>query len=590
MNRMMKLWVMLILLTLGAGCTGILQEEPRGLLTPKYFETAQGLEGGVTAAYASLRYFYGTEAGNNLTVYGTDEFTNGNQVTNPPVNNYQNLVADQPDLLTPWNRAYPAINTCNGVIELGPYVSELSEELKTNLISEAKFIRAQWYFILVQTFGGVTLDLGSGPLKFNRTPSNQFSRATLEEVYEAIIQDLTDAVLGLPHTPRDPGRAWKASALHLLAKVYLTRAWSEASQPEDFERALAIAQDLIDNRAAYGVNLLDDFADVFAEGNERNAEVLFVVERNGDVNFNIVDTQSGNNDANLQQNRSNFFFRMFYTEFDGMVRDVENGRPWVRYKPTDWLLNEAFAQKNIDSRYEKSFQTVWIANDPDPDQYPVWTENDAFSGYCEAEKVGKPRFYPGDTAVWFVPADLELTADQIKSLGYAVLTPEYVSSQKGHFPSLCKFEARERPIPGTEGDPNIASTRPYIVYRFAETYLIAAEAAHMLGQNSLAANYLNAIRRRAAYPGQEAAMEISSAEVDLDFILDERSRELAGEQMRWFDLTRTQRLIGRVQQYNPDGGPNIQPYHTLRPIPQSYIDLAVDPTTTDHKYPQNPGY
>ncbi len=95
----------------------------------------------------------------NLSVYGTDEFTHGQQVINPPLSVYNSqLNALQADLQTPWNRSYPAINTCNAIIQLGSGAADLSAVQKTALIAEAKYLRAQWYFILVTTFGPVTLD------------------------------------------------------------------------------------------------------------------------------------------------------------------------------------------------------------------------------------------------------------------------------------------------------------------------------------------------------------------------------------------------------------------------------------------------
>lgn len=573
----------------GAGCSGILDEEPRALLTPNLFETDQGLEGGVIAAYAYLRFYYGPEGTHNLTVYGTDEFTNGNQVSNPPLNNYQNLDPNNGDVLTPWNRAYPAINTCNGVIQFGTS-DDMTEERRI-LVAEAKYLRAHWYFILVRTFGGVTLDLGAGPLAFNTSPINNFSRASVAETYEAIINDLEDAAADLPDRPGAPGRAWKATALHTLAKAYLARAYSEAGKPDDYQKALGAAEQLINNSAAYGVQLLSDFADVHREGNDDNAEILFSVQRNGDPNFNDITANGAPNEIALQMNRANFFFRCFYERAsDALVRDVQNGRPWIRFKPTDWLLNEAFNSKTVDSRYDKSFQTVWFANNTDPSTYPVWTAGDVAAGYVDPSLEGQPKFSLGDTCVWMPPNHINLTSDDIARLGYIVYTPEFISSQKQFYPSLKKFDAVDRPQPGTEEDANVASYRPYPVYRFAETYLIAAEAAYQMGNAPLAADYINVVRRRAAWPGMEAAMEIAAADVDIDFILDERTRELAGEYMRWFDLARTGKLLERAQLHNADAAPNIQPHHVLRPIPQGYIDLAIDPSSPGGKYPQNPGY
>ncbi|MBT8184016.1 MAG: RagB/SusD family nutrient uptake outer membrane protein, partial [Eudoraea sp.] len=85
-------------------------------------------------------------------------------------------------------------------------------------------------------------------------------------------------------------------------------------------------------------------------------------------------------------------------------------------------------------------------------------------------------------------------------------------------------------------------------------------------------------------PGQEAASQITPADVTLDFLLDERARELTGEGHRWWDLARTGKLVERTRLHNPGAAPNIQDYHTVRPIPQNQIDRTLG------GYPQNPGY
>ena len=69
----------------------------------------------------------------------------------------------------------------------------------------------------------------------------------------------------------------------------------------------------------------------------------------------------------------------------------------------------------------------------------------------------------------------------------------------------------------------------------------------------------------------------------MDAVLDERARELGGEEGRWMDLVRTGKLIDRVKLYNPNAA-NIKPFHALRPIPQSQRDLSTVP------FPQNDGY
>jgi hypothetical protein len=588
------------------GCNDVLEEQPRSVLVPDFFKTGQGLNAGITAAYASFRYYYANEGGMNLTVYGTDEFTHGQQVTNPPLNVYgASLNPVSGGTATAWNRAYPAINTCNGIIDLGKEATDLTETQKNALIAEAKFIRAQWYFILAQTFGGASLDLGSGPLRFNSNTSNTATRASLAEVYAAIVQDLVDITDGannddLPTAKptATPGRAWRASALHLLSKVYLTRGYTSAAVSSDFQNAYNAATDLINNRATYGVNLLPNYASAHQEGNENNAETLFQV--------NWIDNTTFNNNTAFggpaYQNVSLFLFRCFYHQnVPGMVRDIANGRPFVRYKPTAWLLNTAFADKINDTRFNKSFQSVWFVN---------------------STSTLNPKNLPlGDTAMWVVPAHLAAAVTPTKDTRrYIVILPDaatnpgtyfgasganypdfagYSNGQNKYFPSLRKFNSTQ---PRSGNDVNIASVRPFIVYRFAETYLIAAEAALKAGMPMTeVANLINVVRQRAGdTPAAKTALAANTlADVSaggIDYILDERARELCGEQMRWFDLARTGRLIARVNLYNGVAArpgaqvPNPQPFNLLRPIPQSQIDSSVDPNTEDGKYPQNPGY
>jgi hypothetical protein len=631
------------------GCNDILKEEPRNNLTPNYYQTVVGLNSGLTSVYSSFKYYYGTEGGMNLSVYGTDEFTHGQQVTNPPLNIYGSTLnaamsdGKGGDLQTPWNRAYSAINTCNAIIEIGSDVQGITDDQKKALLAEAKYLRAHWYFILVTTFGGVTLDLGSGPLKFNTTPTNVAHRESLADCWAAIIKDLDEASNELPDRPSAQGRVWKASALHLLAKAYLTRGWSSVAQPTDFQSAFDTANKLITNKGTYGVSLLPDYKSVHQEGNEYNAEVLFQVDwLDNNQTFNNNNGFAGGEDG-LRQNRSNFFFRMLYvTNMPGMIRDAANGRPFVRYKPTAWLLNTAFADKVNDSRYDKSFQTVWKCNSTST-LNPNWTAADVAAGAVTQKNnngtlipavAGQPKLAIGDTAIFMVPNHLVAKFLPWKDKkSYVMFFPNAATSpiayfgpsnkftqyggyniQNQYFPTLKKYDATQfRAGSPAGGDPNVTSVRPFIVHRFAETYLIAAEALLKLNRVSEAADMINVVRTRAAANAGAVAAMIANTLTDLttngiDYILDERSRELAGEQMRWFDLVRTGKLVDRVKKYNnipatpgtinSDGSitgtaatlPSPQDFNMLRPIPQIQLDGAVDPTSPGGKYPQNPNY
>ena len=120
-----------------------------------------------------------------------------------------------------WGVAFPNINTASGIIE-----NAVEAGIANSLVAEARFFRAFDYFLLVQTFGGVPLDLGAGELKFNTSPSRTSVRNTVPEVYtKAIFPDLLIAIDDLPETPRLTGTVTKAVAQLLLSKAYLTYAW-----------------------------------------------------------------------------------------------------------------------------------------------------------------------------------------------------------------------------------------------------------------------------------------------------------------------------------------------------------------------------
>jgi hypothetical protein len=519
------------------GCSKQLIEDPKSSLTPQYFNTAQGFQSGLDAAYAGNRNLWGSENFMTMTVPGTDEFKSGGG-GNSNFNIYASSYDSSSGFLSGvWNPCYTFINTCNGIIDNGATVTGIDANTVKQKIGEAKFLRANYYFLLVRFFGPITLNKN-----FINEPTTSATRSPIADVYNFIIQDLKDAIAALPPSPTQngvlPGKATAAAASHLLAKVYLTRAYSSAKQPDDFQNAYNTAKGLLDNIGALNLGLLPDFGNVFAEGNEANREVLWSVQHTSNLTYNAV------------SNELNFDYVMGY-----------DGRPFARVQLTNWMGNVCFADKTNDTRYYKTFQSVWLSNSAD-----------------KIPKVnGVPKYALGDTAIYMPGFDASNA--KINATRYLLVPPRNYTLQL--YPTMTKYQDTKR---ASINDPSV---RPVIVYRLAETYLLAAEAAVNLGDNVNAAKYINAVRERAAFPsGNVAAMTISPAQVNLDYVLDERARELCGEQTRWLDLVRTNKLLERVKLYNPDAAPNIQEKHVLRPIPQSQIDRII----TGPKYPQNLGF
>ena len=553
-------------------CNKKLDEEPRSTLVPDALNTVQGVQMALDAAYAGTRLFWGNQDFFTVTVIGTDEFQRGVD-GNSDINLYNSSYTSTNGVVNNnWRNAYTFINSANAVIDNTPK-TDLSDANKSRMIAEAKFLRANYYFILVQLFGDVSLNKN-----FQSQATTSAVRTPIAEVYDFIIQDLKDAANNLPASPKSggmlPGKASAAVAKHVLAKVYLARAGSSAKKATDYQDAYNTAMDVINNRASLQLFLLPDFAKVFAEGNEDNNEVLWTSQHTSSIAYN-----GPNNSGVTNFSADNVLNHMWVGQYEkrpGMVRDIFYGRPYIRCIPTRWLVDTAFKEKVKDSRYSKTFQTVWYANNPNAAGYPVWP-NPLPAGAPAGAVAGQPKFKFGDTAIYMPGVDA--TDAKITSTRYLLIPPRKYDNTLS--PTMTKYFDTKR------ADLNAPSIRPVIVYRLAETYLIAAEAAYFLGKLPEAVALINTVRERAAAtPADVAAMDITAADLSLDFILDERARELTGENTRWLDLVRTNKLLERVRLHNKEAASNILAKHTLRPIPQSQIDAVTTGTT----YPQNTGW
>lgn len=554
------IYSIILLAFFGQSCEKFLEEDlVSDVSAASYYTTPAGFEDAVDATYAWLKYSYGPpERGFTSTVFGTDIFTNGADGSHKVWNWYDNnFNSGQPLLRELWRDWYKGINQANAVINRSTEIEGLDPALIEQRLAEVRFLRAFYYFNLVQHWGDVHLTLEETEgieIEANRTPAS--------EIYStAIIPDLENAISLLPAEQNDYGRVTKPAAEFMLAKVLLTRSYKPYAEANDAARAEALMTSVIDN---YGFELLEVYGDLWDQDNQLNTEVIWAVQNTPDLILN-----------GTEGNRGHLYFLFEYDIRPGMQRDTENGRPWKRFRPTPYLLS--LWNRDIDSRYDQSFKHVWYSNNAN--SIPIWTQEDVNNGYTTAANLGQPKFEVGDTALYIPGPGLDelWTAEREGRAGYTVYTSNEYDERV--FPSLSKFLDPRRPDRQWE-----RGSRDFVVARLADAYLIRAEARLMQNEIPGAVEDINVVRRRAAWPGEEDAMEISAADVDIDFILDERARELAGEMQRWFDLVRTGKLVERVRLYNAEARDNIQEYHVLRPIPLDQIDR------TQGGYEQNPGY
>ena len=619
------------------GCSDILEEQPRSIITPEYFKTEKGVMGGLTSMYAHLRYIYGPAYYYNTGVTGTDEATYGQSADN----NFKDMDFSGVGSATPsssrsdglWGQAFLNINTASGIIENAEIVGTFSDAL----ISEARFFRAFDYFLLVQTFGGVPLDLGGGELKFNTSTSRTSVRNTVPEVYtKAIFPDLIKAINDLPDVGRLTGTATKTLARFYLSKAYLTYAWwlenlndiptypaSDRVDPDGhdaawyFQQAYDISTIAIENPGGFA--LQGTFYDVNLAQNDRNNEILLYAdhtEKSEKYNASSLTFGSGN----APDNFAGWMMTWNYPNIrssgvSSVQREASQalGRPWVRMSPTIGVIKNTFADKTNDSRYDGTFTTVYRGNwDKAGVETPTLINANDMS------------VAPGDAILTFLDEDNPAVVYDVANanIGAGVLPgrSDFVIAPNGIsrivYPGLWKLGPYRTDNGGGLGQPNAASTRPFNIAKFSELYFIAAEAAvkgatTKTGMN--ARELINVIRARAGKwrwdnNGNVAKEADNSAEmiaatpatIDINYILAERSREYYAEGHRWFDLIRTQKWNELAATYQI-GGSNygdhtpatvtrtIEKHHYLRPIPSSKID-GMEMTAEEKAAYQNPGY
>ncbi|WP_324760508.1 RagB/SusD family nutrient uptake outer membrane protein [Sphingobacterium thalpophilum] len=544
MKRTIKNIVMASVVALAsAGCSKILDEyNPSGLTAETVFTTPEGFETLVNAAYSYQRWWYGKEEGYSMSEMGTDLWMGGAGDTFPDLMRYSNLQGSNDALKAEWKALYSAVNVCNagiGRIDAAGFDSTT----KAIRLAELRFLRAFYYWHILQTWGGVHLTTTEtvGIL----TTAN---KTAPEEFYALIESDLLAAIKDLPNTSEDYGRVTNPAARAFLSRVYL----SEGKYKEANDYALSVI------KGNYGFELLKNYADLWNMANLKNKEVVYAVNYSTNLvlndKLNEISNPLGHNRGS---NNGHLLFLMKYDTETGMQRDLANGRPFNRYMPTRFLLD---LYPEGDSRYAASFKEVFYANNPKT---------------TSVIKLGDTAVYATRRAIGNVNKPYK-----IYDRNYIYASDGKVNDQM-RYPTLSKFLDPTRP-----SSDEAQSARDVFVIRFAELYLNAAEAQLRLGNLDSAAHWVNIIRARAAQPGSEEKMKVSASQMTLDFILDERAREFAGEQIRWFDLKRTGKLVERVRAHNPDIAKNIQDFHKVRPIPQDQLDAI----TNKDEFTQNQGY
>lgn len=588
-----------------ASCQKLGEYNPAGLPVEGVLTDKAGLEGAINGCYTDLYFFHGKVDLIGPTEAGTDSWVNvgNNDIGLLLYNNTLNTTTGTVRVI--WNGLYSLVNYCNTAINYSKNVKGYASQAELDAkIAEAYFIRAYANFNLVEQFGNVTLSKTSaaeGSVELSPV------RNTEAEFYDSIISDLKFACEHLPYTQSLRGRVSKKAAYGLLAKVYLQR--TRLGEKETYARlALETAEQLINNAATFrcALYLSDASRSGFSKlwdgaNNKTNTESLFL---------QAIDPTSGLNPEQYNRGRT----RQYYlpelggrgAEWGTRETSVLYGRANSRYyKPSKYLLTTIFEpQRNTpDTRFKETFTYKFYAN-----ANKTITAAMATAYRKDPSVVGKVIL--GTTAPYtspFLPVttQLEEETNMTNDQGLAVFTPNWTIDETtksklpylvadpsdlfdtgtGNYKTTAQIPANYPNLINIYPAMRKFSSKPFAytnqywmgdipIIRLGDIYLVAAEAALYLNNQAKATDYVNTIRKRAALTSRESEITVTPNQVTLDFLVNERARELTGEHWRWYDLKRMGKLTkSYLQSTNPIVSVDFnESRHTVRPIPQSFLD------------------
>lgn len=600
MKRYLTYMIVSAMTLLLAGCS--LDEDNRSNIpTEKEWSTAEGYTKLINNCYydfVRIIYGQGEDTFISMSETGTDIWQDvSNSGGWRQMATYDGLGASTGQQQEAYAGFYATVNTCNAAIKYAEIVKGLSKEQIDALVAEAHFLRAHSLFNIVEYFGGKYLSES-----YTESPVSVLPVSSVNDFYKVILKDLEFAKTHLPITQEIRGHVTRAAAYHLYAKAALTYSTytdglagaTPITQQENKElltNAKTAIEHLINNQNSFGVKMYDEASEVFAsDNNKTNTEALFVVTHSGIQAYNPRGNyfnRCWKHFGAYNNNTSGIYLvgvePSYKTEIENVaVTPIAKANCY--FAPSKYYLSLLDNRK--DTRYKAYFRDTYYINKPTEKGVYKWTETDAARYGLDKSRVGNDAYNIaiGDTAIYLTRD--AMSQSEKDACRYAVYNIEdnYAdpAQPKKFFPSLKKYD-----MPGLYAGSN--PNKPYtsadcIIYRLAESYLIAAEIYWRLGLNDKAADMINVVRNRAC-DGHDNSLNISENEVSQDYLLDEYAREMGGEWSRWTTLKRFRALESRIKKGNPQIKSFDKNIHYLRPIPVNELLLI----NNAEEY-QNPGY
>lgn len=603
---------------------------PSGETADEVFVTETGMENLVNQMYYNFRWkYYGREDPVLYMEGSADIWQNlaSNYEYGKQLTRCIDLQGDRGQFANVWNRVYDNINDANAIINRIKDCKEINDAQRQDFEGEARFMRSYCYWWLVEFFGDIEL-------RTQETGQPTFSaeRTNREKIYdEVIIPDARTAAELLPvnEYKGHKGRSTKKAAMALLARVLLARAQYEVEGSEEqnkfYEAARQAAQDVMDSKDKLGIHLYKTYDEIWqAQNNKNNTEFLWVTSFSSDAAL----------DADSKPNR---LYRYFSPRLNGNAGITTSSWEYPSeggmVQPTYYFMK---LWQDWDARYDAIFQEEFPAQ-----KDFTWNLAAALRFNGNTFGLVSKKAKKDETIMYFTKNELSQedkeakAANGIASVG---LTDLFDVSKKnsyggaplfnikdenvvkaGHteymataFPRFRKYRIWDRQENGVKLLADPAGQFGFAdvpVMRYAEMPLIAAECLIKLGRQPEAATIINKeIRNERVVKPNHSILEaqVTASDMTMEWIMEERARELCGEWLRWFDVKRVYAKFDKNSTvkgrgYAADGsfskiivGRNpsminddiLQEYHAQRPIPNTYLDKLQNA----EEFGQNAGY
>lgn len=620
---------------------------PSGETADEVFATEQGMESLVNQMYYNFRWkYYGREDPVLYMEGSADIWQNigNNYEYGMQLTRCVDLQGDRGQIANVWNRVYDNINDANAILGRLDKCVGVSADKLADYEGEARFMRAYCYWWLVEFFGDIEM-------RTKETATAEFSaqRTDRKTIYdEIIIRDAEEAAKLLPvkELNGDKGRSTKKAAKGLLARVLLTRAQYEAAGSEEqkkfYEKARIAAEDVINSQEALDIHLYPTYDDIWkAKNNKNNTEFLWVTTFSSNSTLDadskpnrvyryfaprLVDNAGIKTGAEVWEYPSEgrlmmptYYFLKLWKDWDGRYQaifqedfplstDAKGGKQ-------TYTWSAAMAKRWYVQDYKKSglHEQPYIDDDGEPDtRFAQVKTGDIVLRYTKESVSEADEIAAGHQGCCVVDIDRVFKTEAVNAYGgaplrnyntnYPDVDPAATEYTVTSFPRFMKYRIWDKDEPN--GPKLLAAANGQFGYgdvpvmRFAEMPLIAAECYIALGKQKEAAEIIKKWIRneRIVAPGHtidEVRADVIPENMTIDWIMEERARELCGEWLRWFDMKRVygpqgkfaSTIVGRNPSMRGDDASR-QEYNTLWPIPNTFLDKL----TNAAEFGQNPGY